>query len=62
MADDVGVQAGGDVSLDDGQLEIAIDLKLIPYYGEPRLGEEDFLLRGLPRGGPPPSLATPASM
>ncbi|MCR4405268.1 MAG: hypothetical protein NUW06_08375 [Candidatus Acetothermia bacterium] len=32
-------------------LEVALDLKLIPYYGEPHEGEEDFLLKGEPREG-----------
>ena len=32
-------------------LEVALDLKLVPYYGEPKGGEEDFLLKGEPREG-----------
>jgi len=32
-------------------LEIAIDLKLIPYYGEPRPGEEDFIIPGPAKRG-----------
>ena len=32
-------------------LEVALDLKLVPYYGKPRAGEEDFLLPGEPRQG-----------
>ena len=32
-------------------LEIAIDLKLIPYYGQAQPGEEDFLLSGPARKG-----------
>lgn len=32
-------------------LEVAIDLKLIPYYGEAKPGEEDFLLTGPAKRG-----------
>lgn len=32
-------------------LEVAIDLKLIPYYGEAKSGEEDFLLSGPAKQG-----------
>lgn len=32
-------------------LEIAIDLTLIPYYGEARPGEEDFLVKGRAKQG-----------
>ena len=32
-------------------LEVAVDLKLIPYYGEPKEGEEEFLLKGEPKEG-----------
>lgn len=32
-------------------LEVALDLKLIPYYGKPQAGEEDFLIPGKPRRG-----------
>ncbi len=32
-------------------LEIAIDLKLVPYYGEARQGEDDFLLSGAAKEG-----------
>jgi len=34
-----------------GPLEVAIDLKLVPYYGEAQPGEEDFLLSGPARQG-----------
>lgn len=32
-------------------LEVALDLKLVPYYGKPKEGEEDFLLKGEPKEG-----------
>lgn len=32
-------------------LEVALDLKLIPYYGKPQEGEEDLLIKGKPRRG-----------
>ena len=34
-----------------GPLEVAMDLKLIPYYGQAQPGEEDFLLSGPARQG-----------
>ncbi len=34
-----------------GPLEVAIDIKLIPYYGEPREGEEDFIIRSAAKDG-----------
>lgn len=35
----------------DRPREVAIDLKLIPYDGEPQPGEEDFLLTGPAKAG-----------
>lgn len=32
-------------------LEVAVDLKLIPYYGDPHEGEEEFIVNGQPRQG-----------
>jgi len=37
--------------LGQSPLEVALDLKLIPYWGEPQEGEEDLLLPGKPRRG-----------
>ena len=37
--------------LGQSPLEVALDLKLIPYWGEPQEGEEDFLIKGKPRRG-----------
>ena len=30
---------------------MALDLKLVPYYGKPQVGEEEFLIKGEPRDG-----------
>ena len=32
-------------------LEVAVDLKLVPYYGEAQPGEEEFLVKGEPKQG-----------
>jgi putative transposase len=32
-------------------LEVAVDLKLVPYYGDPHEGEEEFLLKSKPKQG-----------
>jgi putative transposase len=32
-------------------LEVAVDLKLIPYYGDPHEGEEEFIAHGQPKQG-----------
>lgn len=37
--------------LDKRPLEVAVDLKLVPYYGNPQEGEEEFLIKSEPKQG-----------